>query len=213
MGLCGLLAVQLLYKIQPHLFSCLIFIFIHFVTPTSPGRDFSQPQIYWRRFLKMASPASASRGEAQRAEQARSQSQTATVGNTDRLCRPGFGLPLTWMPRANGLYGYSRTPLHFPVLFRPRDPQGYLGDPTGWAAATLLIREVCMLKLIDDLTNKPEWWHKIYDPSICAKWKSEAMAMDWKLYRPHADFTPNMVDAVRQASLNVVLINLQDFCI
>lgn len=65
-----------------------------------------------------------------------------------------------------------------------------------WAAATLLIREVCMLRVVEDLTNKPEWWRKVRDPDVAARWKAEALAMDWPAYREHADFTPAMADAV-----------------
>lgn len=63
-----------------------------------------------------------------------------------------------------------------------------------WKAATLLIREVCMLKLMEDITNKPNWWEKVHDPEIAARWKAEALAMDWPAYLEHADFTENMAD-------------------
>lgn len=66
----------------------------------------------------------------------------------------------------------------------------------GWRAATLLIRESCMLKLVDTLSDKSDWWLKVRDPKIANKWKEEALAMDWKLYRQYADFTPAMADAV-----------------
>jgi hypothetical protein len=64
----------------------------------------------------------------------------------------------------------------------------------GWKAVTLLIREVCMLKLMEDLTNKPDWWDKVNDPEIVARWKAEALAMDWHAYLTYGDFTENMVD-------------------
>ncbi|PHH75721.1 hypothetical protein CDD82_4316 [Ophiocordyceps australis] len=97
------------------------------------------------------------------------------------LKRPGFGLPLNAMPSSHD---------RFPVL---------MGDQyKDWAAATLLIREVCMLKMIEDLTNKPDWWLKVHNPHIAARWKREALAMNWPAYRDHADFTPNMADACIQ---------------
>jgi hypothetical protein len=82
-------------------------------------------------------------------------------------------------------------PAHFPVLG---------SDEEGWKAATLLIREVCMLGAVEELTNKPEWWLKCRDPEITKKWKEEALAMDWAASRKHADFTPAMADAVSGAS-------------
>jgi uncharacterized cysteine cluster protein YcgN (CxxCxxCC family) len=63
----------------------------------------------------------------------------------------------------------------------------------------LLIRESCMLKLINELSDKPEWWRKVRDDEISSKWKKEALEMDWTSYRKHADFTSVMADAVSQS--------------
>lgn len=93
---------------------------------------------------------------------------------------PGFGRPVGIVP-----------PDVFPMLF------AHNGDDNNvWKAATLLIREVCMLRLVEELTNKPEWWRKVHDPAIAARWKAEALAFDWASYREHGDFTPAMADAV-----------------
>ncbi|PNY19946.1 Uncharacterized protein TCAP_07436 [Tolypocladium capitatum] len=104
--------------------------------------------------------------------------KAAAAPDDGPLKRPGFGLPLGFLPDVDD---------RFPVLMGDHDHD--------WAAATLLIREVCMLKVVEDLTNKPEWWLKVRDPDIAAKWKAEALAMDWPAYREHADFTPAMADA------------------
>ncbi|KAM0545172.1 hypothetical protein ACHAPJ_011439 [Fusarium lateritium] len=89
---------------------------------------------------------------------------------------PGFGLPLNY---------HVEDP--FPVI---------IGDPEGgWKADTLTIREVCMLKVIEDLTNKPEWWLKVNDPDISAKWMKEAMEMPWAEFRQNADFTKAMAES------------------
>ncbi|KAJ3498003.1 hypothetical protein NLG97_g1461 [Lecanicillium saksenae] len=95
------------------------------------------------------------------------------------LRRPGHGLPLSYLPRSEQ---------RFPVLFKPDGERG-------WQAATLTRREVCMLKLMEDITNKPEWWTKIRNPEIAAKWKAEAVELDWASYSQYADFTPAMADA------------------
>lgn len=92
---------------------------------------------------------------------------------------PGFGLPLGHMPPEDQ---------RFPVLVG--------SHAWDWKAATLLIREVCMLKFIEQLTNKAEWWTKVHDPQIADKWKQEALQFDWTAYRKYADFTPAMADAV-----------------
>ncbi|KAM0251881.1 hypothetical protein ACHAQJ_007994 [Trichoderma viride] len=93
---------------------------------------------------------------------------------------PGFGRSLGFLPR-----GKDR----FPIL------AGVLQNRGIWRAHTLVIREVCMLKLIEELTNKPEWWVKVRNPEIVDKWKKEALAIDWSAYKEHGDFSPEMVDA------------------
>ncbi|KAM0472563.1 hypothetical protein ACHAPX_008720 [Trichoderma viride] len=91
---------------------------------------------------------------------------------------PGLGLPLRYMPPRDQ---------RFPVLI---GAEGY-----DWKAATLLIREVCMLKFVEEITNKAQWWEKVFDAQIAEKWKQEALQMNWKEYRNYADFTPAMADA------------------
>ncbi|KAH8176498.1 WD40 repeat 2 [Sarocladium implicatum] len=89
---------------------------------------------------------------------------------------PGLGLSLGHMPE----WGQK---------FRTLDE---------WAAATLLNREVCMLSVLEKLTNKPDWWVKCRDDEVAERWKSEMLQMDWPavLGLEHADFTASMADAV-----------------
>ncbi|KAH7142168.1 hypothetical protein EDB81DRAFT_723437 [Dactylonectria macrodidyma] len=94
--------------------------------------------------------------------------------------KPGLGFPLGHMPKKGE---------RFPLLFMEDNYEN------GWRAATLLIRESCMLKLINELSDKPEWWRKVRDDEIASRWKKEALAMDWTSYRNYADFTPAMADA------------------
>ncbi|KAG8422980.1 hypothetical protein J3459_009899 [Metarhizium acridum] len=46
-----------------------------------------------------------------------------------------------------------------------------------------------MLKFMEDITNKPEWWRKVRDPNIAARWKQEVLGLNWAEYRKHGDFT------------------------
>ncbi|KAG5762781.1 hypothetical protein H9Q72_009110 [Fusarium xylarioides] len=94
-------------------------------------------------------------------------------------------------PHEIKLPGFGHAGAHFPVVLKREDGEGE-GD---WRATTLTIREVCMLKVIEDLTNKPEWWIKVNDDEIAAKWKKEAMEMPWGEYRVFGDFTQAMADA------------------
>jgi hypothetical protein len=36
-----------------------------------------------------------------------------------------------------------------------------------------------MLAFIDSITDKPDWTRKVFDLDIVAKWKEEALGMDW----------------------------------
>lgn len=78
----------------------------------------------------------------------------------------------------------------------PPDSFPVLSESDGWRAATLLRREVCMLRVIESLTNKPEWWRKVHDSAIAEKWKKEMLEMDWPSLMEFGDFTSEMADAV-----------------
>lgn len=100
------------------------------------------------------------------------------TGDDGTVCLPGFGIPLS--------YHHAGA---FPALIAI--------DGEDWAATTLTIREVCMIRLVEDLTNKPEWWRKVKDPEIAAKWKKEALEMPWSEYVKYGHFEESMADAVR----------------
>ncbi|KAJ4115383.1 hypothetical protein NW768_011235 [Fusarium equiseti] len=90
---------------------------------------------------------------------------------------PGFGLPVNYMPDDDD---------HFPLL---------LGVDLDFEAATLTNRELCMLRFIEEITNKPEWWVKVNDETIASRWKAEALEFDWGRYLKYGDFTPAMANA------------------
>ncbi|KAH7144578.1 hypothetical protein B0J13DRAFT_585273 [Dactylonectria estremocensis] len=52
-----------------------------------------------------------------------------------------------------------------------------------------------MIRLVEDITNKPEWWRKINDPEIAAKWAKEALEMPWSEYVKYGHFEKSMADA------------------
>ncbi|KAK7431822.1 hypothetical protein QQZ08_001763 [Neonectria magnoliae] len=92
------------------------------------------------------------------------------------LCLPGFGLPVGYRPDHA-----------FPILIGDLDRD--------WSAVTLTIREVCMLKLMNDITDKPDWSRKVNDPEIVAKWRKEALEMPWSEYVDYGDFNDAMFEA------------------
>ncbi|KAL7945789.1 hypothetical protein V8C42DRAFT_352787 [Trichoderma barbatum] len=88
---------------------------------------------------------------------------------------PGYGYPLDRMPRGR-----------FPVIATNRGIE--------WTAGPLFIRELCMLKVVEEVTNKPGWWDNVRDTNIAYKWKKEILGLEWSNYLKHADFTPSMAD-------------------
>lgn len=103
----------------------------------------------------------------------------AAGGNDNLPLLPGFGLPLGHLPPEGH---------RFPVL---------VGNIyKDWRAATLSNREICMLSMIQDLTDKFEWWRKVRDASVTARWKKEAVDTNWaSLYRAGDCITPVMAEA------------------
>ncbi|KAM3469603.1 hypothetical protein MY5147_006932 [Beauveria neobassiana] len=87
----------------------------------------------------------------------------------------GFDMPLGHFPAH-----------HFPIM------TGNVGD---WLSPTLSIRELCMLKFMDEITDKPDWWTKVHDADIAGRWKAEALDAQWGSYRRYGDFTSAMADA------------------
>ncbi|KAF5656133.1 WD40 repeat 2 [Fusarium heterosporum] len=90
---------------------------------------------------------------------------------------PGFGIPLSFLPDDK---------CHFPMV---------LGIDSDFKANTLTNRELCMLRFMEEITNKPDWWIKVHDEFITTRWKAEVLKIDWHYYLKHGDFTPTMADA------------------
>ncbi|KAM0428277.1 hypothetical protein ACHAPT_007178 [Fusarium lateritium] len=98
------------------------------------------------------------------------------MSNDEKIAVIGLGLPHDYLPREGEVF------------------PGIVGGHV-WSAATLTIRERCMLKFIEDITNKPEWWVKVQNPEIAAKWAKEAVGMPWTEFHEHATFSESMADA------------------
>ncbi|KAF5383181.1 hypothetical protein D9615_005038 [Tricholomella constricta] len=98
-----------------------------------------------------------------------------------RFSLPGFGLPLNFVPPKDG-QGQDRK------LFRNALNEKDLED--GWVQLPLTtLREFTMLRLMNEITDKPDWHKKIADEAIAAKWRAEALAA-----APVKDITESMVD-------------------
>jgi hypothetical protein len=96
------------------------------------------------------------------------------TGESGRIRLPGFGIHLGYLPE-----------LRFPTAV------------LDWRANILTVRELCMLSFVEQITNKPEWPKKVFDEDIVAKWKHEALNVDWEgVGIRNGDFTKKMFDYV-----------------
>ncbi|RSL72229.1 hypothetical protein CEP54_000864 [Fusarium duplospermum] len=98
------------------------------------------------------------------------------MSNDKKIAVIGLGLPQNYRPPGKDV---------FPSLV----------DYEPWTAVTLTIRERCMLKFIEDITNKPEWWVKVQDPEISARWAREVLEMPWTEFHQYGNFSESMADA------------------
>ncbi|KAF5383139.1 hypothetical protein D9615_005036 [Tricholomella constricta] len=96
-----------------------------------------------------------------------------------RFSLPGFGLPLNFIPPEDG---QDRK------LFRNALNEKDLEDGRVQLPLTTL-REFTMLRLMNGITDKPDWHKKITDEAIVAKWRAQALAA-----APQKDITESMVD-------------------
>ncbi|KAL6814645.1 hypothetical protein V8C40DRAFT_269780 [Trichoderma camerunense] len=97
------------------------------------------------------------------------------ISPTANVRLPGYGYPLDFM-----YVGY------YPVISN--------NDGIRWYTAPLWNRELCMMKVIEEITSKPGWCDDVRHAHIAAKWKKEILGLDWSNYLSYADFTPSMAD-------------------
>lgn len=100
----------------------------------------------------------------------------AVPDNEHRLKLPGFGLPVNHAPpsvRRSRSLGLARYP----------------DAVTSWACGNLTLREIAMMGVMNELSDKPDWAKKVFDESIVEKWRKEALAQE--------DFTEQMFNFVR----------------
>ena len=82
---------------------------------------------------------------------------------------PGLGMPLKHFPQG------ERGQAVFPI--------GSHTNVSGSKSEMLPVREVAMMMVMDRLTDKADWHKKVFDDTIVAKWRDEALAIpDDELY-------------------------------
>ena len=86
---------------------------------------------------------------------------------------PGFGYSLSAMPAhiydEDARKRRTRKRLRFPTAVIEHDRE----EEPIWP---LTYREIVMLRIMNELSDKPDWWRKISDEKISQKWRAEALA-------------------------------------
>ncbi|QQK44526.1 Histone H2B [Penicillium digitatum] len=91
------------------------------------------------------------------------------AGKDYRFALPGFNRPLDFAPMEKNIYGVESRSI-FPSALDDRDIQaGFVDLPV------LTLREMRMVEFMEDLTDIPEWWKKVFEPATQEKWKKAAM--------------------------------------
>jgi hypothetical protein len=94
------------------------------------------------------------------------------------------------------------TPVPVPYTWVEHDPKRFSAstntfpmgvDEDRWMSNTITVRERAMLWFMNEITDKPEWWRKVNDDAVVAKWKAELDGFVAKGGDPfEAGFTDNM---------------------
>ena len=77
----------------------------------------------------------------------------------ERIKLPGFGLPVDYR-----------------LDYRPDE---FVGNAVlDWAGDILTVRELNMMAIMDNITDKPDWDEKVFDETIIQNWRQEALATE-----------------------------------
>lgn len=107
---------------------------------------------------------------------------TPCVAEDGRILLPGFGRPLNAMleQKKSAPYFSGEKDLfnRCPIALQ------------GWSPEPLTVRERNMMQVVNAITDKPDWRRKVFDGTIIAKWRVEAVTEEGQ------GFTEKMFDYV-----------------
>ena len=106
-----------------------------------------------------------------------------TINKDGRISLPGFHTPVNYMPDHDGGSEDVGTKMRWVVNRCPNALQE-------WAPEPLTVRERNMMQTINALTDKSEWRRRVFDETILAKWRAEAVTGEGQ------GFTEKMFDYV-----------------
>ncbi|KAJ5648545.1 hypothetical protein N7490_004917 [Penicillium lividum] len=86
-----------------------------------------------------------------------------------RFKLPGYSRPLDYFPVEKNIYGIESRSM-FPSVLDDRDIENKYTE-----LPVLTLRELAMVEVMEQITDIPEWWKKIYDSNTAQEWKKMAL--------------------------------------
>ena len=114
-----------------------------------------------------------------------------------RVQLPGFGRSVNDMPEKDGASDWSSGSVIWLLNRLPNALQE-------WAPEPLTVRERNMMQVVNAITDKPDWRRKVFDETIIAKWRAEAVTEEGQ------GFTEKMFDYVSLHNLLSSAIQFTD---
>jgi hypothetical protein len=111
-----------------------------------------------------------------------------SITDDGRVSLPGFGPPVNYMVERDQTPDWSSEDVRWMINRCPNALQE-------WAPEPLTVRERNMMQLINALTDKPDWRRKVFNETILAKWRAEAVTEEGQ------GFTEKMFDYVSITSV------------
>ncbi|KAF4220993.1 hypothetical protein CNMCM8980_002871 [Aspergillus fumigatiaffinis] len=126
----------------------------------------------------------------------------------NKFVLPGFGLSLDYAPMEQNIYGVQNRSL-FPTSLDDRDiAKGDVDQPV------LTLREKGMVRVMERITDMPDWHKKVFNPEVAETWKKEAMEGPEDISQNMADWIIDELQfkAIIYEHTNVVSLYNGDIC-
>jgi hypothetical protein len=125
-----------------------------------------------------------------------------SVTDDGRVSLPGFGPPVNYMVERDQTPDWSSEDVRWMINRCPNALQE-------WAPEPLTVRERNMMQLINALTDKTDWRRKVFDKTILAKWRAEAVTEEGQGFTEkmfdYVSITSVLQDSTRYADTDSVL--------
>ncbi|KAF9519028.1 hypothetical protein BS47DRAFT_1388452 [Hydnum rufescens UP504] len=96
-------------------------------------------------------------------------------GSPSRFDLPGFNLPLNFMPDGAKFWNLGKQLINSRSLV-DGSYKSFTFNITETGLPLITLRELRMLQFMNQITDKPDWYVKVFDHEIVSKWRNEALS-------------------------------------